>query len=442
MHDFGDEFFSHEYERYAQARDKGLRKQANAMLEKLMLYFDGLDESARETICGEFCALRFEEGKMRDFQFFLSQRIEKFLEGACAKNRMPHLRWYYQLARDYAMLEKAYAHAQRDEKTVELMLGACFSDLWYGAHHFSEYCLFDKETCERSLEETGRLVREHNPGEKLQESYLRYKAMYSDWWAYKAENPDYDFREWCARQGRKYKWVAAYYYQNGKQAGREGGAAREFGDEYFSREYERYARMLDRGSKKQANAIGEKLALYFDGLDEGAQKAICDGFCFMHFEGAGKAGAVQYDLSRRFEKILQDACAKNRMPHLRWHYQLTQNREMLEKAYAHDERDERTVGLMASARFEDLLHGAHHFPHSCLFDKETCDRLLEETGRLVERHDLRKEFKELHLAYKDLYADWWAHDREKPDCGFDEWCARQGRDYGWLRARHHKTVKN
>jgi len=214
MYKFNDSFFENEYNRYLEIKDKGLKKQANKILENLMLYFDNLDTEIKNAICEEFCILRFEKEVIQDFQFFLSTRILEFLRDACLQNIMPHLRWYYQMTGDFELLEKTYNHLGCDDETIKSMCNYYLNYLWHGSHHFPEYCLIEKEESCDLLRKVQTLIQKHGSILKEEtEDYLHFEQIYGDWWTYKYENPNYSFDEWCIEHNRKYSWVAAYYYE-------------------------------------------------------------------------------------------------------------------------------------------------------------------------------------------------------------------------------------
>jgi hypothetical protein len=214
MYNFKDSFFKNEYIRYIETRKKGLKKQSNKELKKLMQYFDGLDDDTKIDICTEFCVLRFEENKIEGFNYFLTKRILEFLERACLQNQMPHLRWYYQIKPDVEMLKKAYKHIECDEKTVRLLCDAYLSDLEYGAHHFPDVCLFKKEVVDDLLNKLQAVLdaQATNNLKELNEEYLYYSRLYADWWTYESESPTISFEGWCIQNERKYRWARAYYY--------------------------------------------------------------------------------------------------------------------------------------------------------------------------------------------------------------------------------------
>ena len=211
---FNDEFFTSEFDRYLEVREAGLKKEGNKILEKLMLYFDELDEDIKTEICEEFCILCFEKSKMkeREIQFFLSQRIIKILEKACDENKMPHLRWYYQMTRNGDALERAYKHELCDEKTAGLLVGEYLGVLWHGCHHFPDYCLISREYCDYLLDKISEIIQKHGLGDVVEKEYLYYKELFSEWWTWEAEDAEEGFGEWCVSKGKRYKWVQAFYF--------------------------------------------------------------------------------------------------------------------------------------------------------------------------------------------------------------------------------------
>ncbi|MCL2148028.1 MAG: hypothetical protein FWH47_03530 [Methanomassiliicoccaceae archaeon] len=211
MHEFKDGFFTSEYDRYMEARGGGMKKEGNRILEGLMRYFDGLGAEDKADICDRLCDLRFEKGEIDDFQFFLSKRIVEFLDAVCAEDRMPHLRWHYQMTGDVGMLERAYGHEMCDRRTAELLCRHYLDALYFGSHHFPDCCLTDEGHSGRLLGTVGDIIGGHGLSE-LEGDYLYYKGLYADWWAWESEKSGRPFDEWCAERGRDYSWTRTYSY--------------------------------------------------------------------------------------------------------------------------------------------------------------------------------------------------------------------------------------
>lgn len=208
---FNDMYFSEMFHHYQVTRSKGLKKQGNKMLEELMLYFDQLSQEDKEAICYELCRLR-EKGELKTLQYPLSRRVCDILRKDCQENKMPQLRWYYEITNDTEILEKAYHHPDCDDMTVKLMGDYYLYYLWYGSHHMPDYCLLENEQeSSRVLQQLSDLIKKHNPLEFTKE-YLYYRQLYSDWWLYQLGKYTYSFAEWCTQHNRNYTWIKAYYY--------------------------------------------------------------------------------------------------------------------------------------------------------------------------------------------------------------------------------------
>jgi len=215
---FTDSYFTEEFNQYLQVRGKGLKKQANKMLDALMLYFDKLDCNVQDKITEEFCLLR-DAGKIKEPQHSFAERLKTVLFRACEQNRMPHLRWYYEFTNIWSFLQRAYSHADCDELTVNRMLSEYFETLWFGQHHFSEdVCLIEKSVAESTLKDVENLMDKHDISPEQKSTYFYYKNLYSDWYTWKEKSKSNStavtFREWCFENNRDYKWITAIYYDS------------------------------------------------------------------------------------------------------------------------------------------------------------------------------------------------------------------------------------
>ena len=48
---------------------------------------------------------------------------------------------------------------------------------------------------------------------KKYEDINYYRDLYDSWFAYKNENSDFTFEQWCERNNKKFSWISAYYYE-------------------------------------------------------------------------------------------------------------------------------------------------------------------------------------------------------------------------------------
>lgn len=211
MYTFIDNYFQSEYNRYYDLKEQGMKKDANITLENLMDYFDNLESSVQKGICYELCMLYLDEKKISELQFPLSHRITKIIEADCADNKMPQLRWYYQLTGDKSALEKAYKCEPEDINTIKLRLDSFLYELWYGSHHMPYCCLIDKDKSEILLRNVKEMLEKYEDYD-YREEYEHYQQLYSDWWKFEKEQSAKGFLEWCVKNKRNYDWVQEYNF--------------------------------------------------------------------------------------------------------------------------------------------------------------------------------------------------------------------------------------
>ena len=48
---------------------------------------------------------------------------------------------------------------------------------------------------------------------KKYEDINYYRDLYDSWFAYKNENSDFTFEQWCEKNNKKISWISAYYYK-------------------------------------------------------------------------------------------------------------------------------------------------------------------------------------------------------------------------------------
>lgn len=212
MYLFHDRLFEEGYNKYYEMRSSGLKKQANEELERLMNYFDSLSHKTKSEICYELCTLYLDEKAILEIQFPLSHRITEILAEDCHENKIPQLRWYYQLTGDKTMLIKAMEQNNRDERTVNLMVDAILYDLWFGSHHMPYCCLLDHEKSDRLLKMVEEISGYMKLSDEVMEEYNYYLNLYNDWWTFEKEQSSKGFLDWCVKHKRKYDWVLQYCY--------------------------------------------------------------------------------------------------------------------------------------------------------------------------------------------------------------------------------------
>lgn len=212
MYSFDDDFFKTEYNNYYDLREKGLKKEANKKLEELMEYFDSLDDKAKRSICYELCRLYLETKEISELQFPLLHRIIAILAMDCEENKMPQMRWYYQLTGDKKMLKRAFEQKKDDEITIHLMVESLLYELWNGALHMPYCCLLEKEKSDTLLNKLREILDSNDLSDEVIEEFEYYSNLYSDWWKFDKDLSAKGFLEWCVKNKRDYKWVKEYCF--------------------------------------------------------------------------------------------------------------------------------------------------------------------------------------------------------------------------------------
>jgi len=211
----------------------GLKKRGNAYLKEYIKKFRARPKEERDAILNEFC--RFvcdgEEGKKLlergngELPFELRSVVSEYLVEKCNRNEMPHMRWYYELfnssrlafedgALDPAdILKRAYAHRGCDGKTVEFYFRYWLNILDWGAHHFPEACIIDKEEYEFAFENIEKISNAHAVPEELSLEAEYFKKLYKAWERYLAEDKKRPFCDYCAENGVTFTETATIYYE-------------------------------------------------------------------------------------------------------------------------------------------------------------------------------------------------------------------------------------
>lgn len=230
------EEFSAEIGRYKELFDKGLKKQANKQLFEFADKFKrGVSQTAGDEILCRFCRELLDEDKFFEFYLYGSLRLPYQLTGLlfeclnreCAENKMPQMRWAYQLfgkyynphdpkneCNTYRILEQAYSHPDCDQKTVNLYFDAQLNELGFGAHHFPDGCCIAREMYEDCISVCERILSEKQVHEGLVNEYRYYKALYELWYNWNDNGRNGDFTELCKQAGLEFAPVKAFYYNN------------------------------------------------------------------------------------------------------------------------------------------------------------------------------------------------------------------------------------
>lgn len=207
--------------------EKGLKKQANKYIEDYVKTISTWDNYTLNDILFQFTKELCDE-KNYDFMkrgngripYALDMFLRDYLYAECLENKMPQLRWFYELYRNdnfgvkYAtnMLEKAYLSVSCDKKTVELLFNSWIETLAWGAHHFPDGCIITKETMERAVKQCKKIISEKEVDENLKAELHYFEILYQCYYNFEKEGKKRDFKEYCDEANIEFVYNGAYYY--------------------------------------------------------------------------------------------------------------------------------------------------------------------------------------------------------------------------------------
>ena len=219
---------------YADTRNKGLKKIANNKLKKLIEFVNFKDDHEKKEFVDYLCNERIENENIEDFQQpLIVDLILPVIIPMVNMEKMPYLRWLYQLNIYNSLIYKKYDNLLQyynseeilikankidcsDIKTVTLLIDMYMHDLWYGSHHLPDFILIDEKDVNNLLSKVSEIVKKYeshiNCANSIYEDIKYYRDLYESWFTYKCENLDLTFDEWCKRNNKDFSWVSAYYY--------------------------------------------------------------------------------------------------------------------------------------------------------------------------------------------------------------------------------------
>lgn len=230
------EEFIEGYKEYLKIVDSGLKKQANKFLFGFVEEFGKLvPKGEADDILFRFCREYFDEEIFRDdknyplrLPFQLSGLLFEYLSRECGMNKMPQLRWKYELFGWYYdpfepntdpvdPLERAYEHPERDLKTAVLYFNEQMHILEFGAHHFPDGCCIEKTAYEKAVFAAEKILSENELPRDTANTSARelefFKRLYELYYRWSENGRQGDFAELCRKNDLDFSPTAAYYYK-------------------------------------------------------------------------------------------------------------------------------------------------------------------------------------------------------------------------------------
>lgn len=221
---------------YSALWTKGLKKQANKVLGAFAENFrNNIPQENADEILYQFCRNFYDEDSYSELKehgglrlpYSLMGLVHEYLKRACLANKMPQMRWAYQLGGryynpfdpnleqdPYDVLKRAYEHPECDEKTVLLYLENQLYDLDFGAHHFPEGCCIGRERYLDDVATAEKILREHALPSEFTEELEYYKTLYCVYFEWSDGGRNGDFDELVKTAGISFTAPRAFYYMN------------------------------------------------------------------------------------------------------------------------------------------------------------------------------------------------------------------------------------
>lgn len=219
---------------YAALWDKGLKKQANKALAAFVEGFrEKVPQDNADEILYRFCREFYDEEKVPELKehgcsrlpYSLMGLVWEYLNRECQAEKMPQLRWAYQLGGryynpfdpdleqdPYEILKHAYEHPDCDEKTVRLYFESQIYELDFGAHHFPEGCCIAREAYLEDVKTAEKILAEHELPREFAEELEYYKTLYRVYFEWFDGGRKGDFDELIRAAGISFSAPRAFYY--------------------------------------------------------------------------------------------------------------------------------------------------------------------------------------------------------------------------------------
>ena len=99
---------------------------------------------------------------------------------------------------------------------------------------------------------------------------------------------------------------------------------------------------------------------------------------------------------------------------------------ILEKAYHHEQCDEKTVELYLQIQLDWLEWGAHHFPDCCLTTKQLYLDTINKIEAILREHPVEERKRELFRYFKVLYCCYYQYQESEKTKDYYQLCKEEG----------------
>lgn len=219
---------------YSALWNKGLKKQANKVLAAFATEFrKNVSQDNADDLLFRFCREFYDEGGFPELKehgcirlpYQLIGLLHEYLKRECLAEKMPQMRWAYQLGGwyynpfdpnleqdPYDVLKRAYEHTDCDDKTVRLYFENQIYDLDFGAHHFPEGCCIAREAYLEDVKTAEMILAEHTLPPEFAEELEYYKTLYRVFYEWEDGGRKGDFGELVRAAGIDFTAPKAFYY--------------------------------------------------------------------------------------------------------------------------------------------------------------------------------------------------------------------------------------
>ncbi|PCE32605.1 hypothetical protein [Burkholderia ubonensis] len=206
---------------YCRFREQGLRRDAFAALEGFLVASRAFDSATARRAAVDILEANARTSEAH--QFLTQPLTARFLFPTLQTWRVeaPHanlpVRWLGILKRDDALLAGALAMCPDDTPVRKMLVEHALDSADFGTHHLDESVFIGSVDYARSELDRARNLIADAPDSaafaRLASEVDHFDRLIADWQVW-LRNPVGTFPDWCAAQGRDYRFAVAIYYDN------------------------------------------------------------------------------------------------------------------------------------------------------------------------------------------------------------------------------------